>query len=109
MGRPKDSSYRSYRLIYDALSNGPKCFEELWRVTRLHRNTVNARRNHLVSVGLVRKRRSGNKVLNEIIEPLYDESGVLRSEGLKWLKYVWKIDRKERRERRRKLKELLKE
>ena len=109
MGRPKGSSYRSYRLIYDALSNGPKCFEELWRVTRLHRNTVSARLNHLVSEGLVRKRRSGHKVLYEMIEPLRNESGVLRGEGLKWLKYVWKIDRKERRTRRRQLKQLLKE
>lgn len=109
MGRPKDSSCRSYRLIYDALSTGTKSFGELWKLTGLHRNTLSARLSHLVSAGLLSNRKSGRKSLYEIIEPMQNERGILRSEGLRWLNYVWKIDRKEARKQKAILRGLIKE
>lgn len=62
-----DGIYKSYRLIYSALSNGPKYFEELRKITNLHRNTLSSRLKFLVSEGLVRKVRKSNKVYYEIV------------------------------------------
>jgi len=109
MPRPKNASYRSHRLIYEALSSGPKYFEELHNITSLHRNTLATRLKFLISEGLIQKRRDGRRVYYEIIEPLTDENGFLRREGLKWLKHIVKTDRAEERERRRRLKAVLRE
>lgn len=66
MGRPKDASCESYRLIYDALLNGPKCFEEVCRETGLHRNTVGSRLRYLLEKNLLNRYREGHKVIYEI-------------------------------------------
>jgi ribosomal protein S27E/RNase P protein component len=88
MPRPRNASYRSHHLIYEALSSGPKYLEELENTTGLHRNTLTSRLNFLESEGLIRKRRENHRVYNEIIQPLRNEHGTLRIEGLKWMNYL---------------------
>jgi DNA-binding HxlR family transcriptional regulator len=107
MPRPKNASYKSYKLIYEALHNGPKYFKEIEDITGLHRNTLAARLRFLVSEGLIRKRKERNRVYNEIIEPLRDREGKLRIEGLKWFKHLVKTE--EIRHKKRELKALLRD
>jgi predicted transcriptional regulator len=68
--RPRDSSYRSYNLILTVLDEGPRSFEELWKSTKLHRNTVSSRLKHLVSEGLVTKTREKHRVQYALVEPI---------------------------------------
>jgi DNA-binding HxlR family transcriptional regulator len=107
MPRPRDSSYKSYRLINEALSSGPKYFEELVGITNLHRNTLAARLKFLQSKGFVAKERQVNRVYYRIIEPLKDANGHLRIEGLKWLNYL--ISPEDERQRKSQLKAIIRE
>lgn len=68
--RPRDSSYRSYSLILEVLGEGPRSFEELWKLTKLHRNTVSSRLKHLVSEGLLTKTRENHRVQYAVAEPI---------------------------------------
>jgi predicted transcriptional regulator len=90
MVRPRDSSYQSYSLILDALVDGPRSFEELWKLTKLHRNTVSSRLKHLVSKGLVTKTREKHRVQYALVEPM---------DMNKWNELSWQI-MKEMRKRK---------
>jgi hypothetical protein len=83
MVRPRDSSYHSYSLISDVLADGPpRCFEELWRLTRLHRNTLSSRLKYLVSEGLVMKTREKHRVQYALVEPI---------DMMRWTEISWRI------------------
>jgi predicted transcriptional regulator len=98
MPRPKNSSFRSYALILDTLIEGnPKCFEDIVKLTGLHRNTVGSRLKHLVSEDLVMKRRESHKILYSVVYPFAFE---------KWSKLSWRIFKELRK---RKYKKLFKE
>jgi len=109
MPRPRNASYRSHRLIHEALSSGPKYGEELLGITGLNRTTLWKRLKFLVSEGLIRKNTEGEGryVYYENIEPLTDEQGNLRVEGLRWLKHLVKPE--EERQRKRQFKAMIKE
>lgn len=95
MPRPRNSSYKSYNVIYNALMNGPKYFQELKDAAGLHRNTVASRLKFLESQGLVRKERRGNRVYYDIIK------------DQKWQRYL--INKKEIRDFKRNIKQLARE
>ena len=102
MGRPKGSSYKSYQLIYRRLLQVPLCLED-WRSAGLRsRSTVYHRLRHLVSVGLVKRRREGHKILYEMA-PLKNEDGTVTYESLVWAKYLVKMTRKEKRKIKRRV------
>jgi ribosomal protein S27AE len=107
MPRPKNASYGSHRAIHDALIRGPKCFQDLVNATGLHRNTVADRLRFLVSEGLVQKAKMGHKVFYSVIEPMNDERGRVRLEGLRWWMYLVNpaIERQQRRLLRKALSE----
>ena len=107
MPRPRNAAYRSHKLIYEALSSGPKYGEELLGITGLNRTTLWKRLKFLVSEGLIRKNTEGRYVYYEIIEPLTDEQANLRIEGLRWLKYLVKPE--EERQRKRQFKAMIRE
>ncbi|MCJ7631965.1 hypothetical protein MUP77_06170 [Candidatus Bathyarchaeota archaeon] len=82
MVRPKDSSYRSYSVILDVLDERPRSFDEFWKLTKLHRNTVSSRLKHLVSEGLVTKTRQKHRILYAMVEPM---------DATKWSELSWRI------------------
>jgi len=106
-GRPSGSAYRSHRLIYDALISGPKYFQELHQITRLHRNTLANRLTFLVSRGLIQRARKGRRVYYQIVEPFRDEEGRIRDEGRNWSTILLKWGREERRALVKQLKSML--
>lgn len=107
MPRPRNASYRSHRLIHKALSSGPKYGAELLSITRLNRTTLWRRLKFLVSEGLVRKSTVGRYAYYEDAEPLTDEHGRLRTEGLKWLEHT--VSPQEARQRKRQFKAMIRE
>jgi DNA-binding HxlR family transcriptional regulator len=66
MVRSKGSSPKSIKLIYSVLVKEPKCFEDIWKETQLHRNTVGSTLNDLVAKGLLVRFRKGHKVMYEM-------------------------------------------
>jgi DNA-binding HxlR family transcriptional regulator len=95
MPRPKNASYKSYKLISQALSEGRKYFEELRNITNLHRNTLNTRLDFLVSEGLVVKSKEGPRTYYQKVQ------------GYKWIKYCLK--REEVKQLKKQLKKMMKE
>jgi DNA-binding transcriptional ArsR family regulator len=60
MGRPRGSGYRSQVKLLQELRSAPELvFEQLLRLTKLHRNTVASNLRVLRSRGLVRRRKQG--------------------------------------------------
>ena len=89
MPRPKNSSPKSYELIFNALITGPKCYSDIIKITGLHRNTVSSRLKFLVNKGLVRKRRIGNKMIYEFnIKYLDKHHGLMSFEALREWAYL---------------------
>jgi DNA-binding HxlR family transcriptional regulator len=111
MPRPKDSSSRSYKLIYDALSSGERYFEELHYLTKLHRNTLSDRLKYLCSRGMIGRRKEGHRIYYALLEPLTDGRNVLSIRGLKWMDYLETKHQREERERKmyRSIKDIMKE
>jgi len=89
MPRPKNSSPKSYELIFNALITGPKCYSDIIKITGLHRNTVSSRLKFLVNKGLVRKKRVGNKMIYEFnIKYLDKHRGLMSFEALRDWAYL---------------------
>jgi hypothetical protein len=108
MGRLKNSSYKSYQLLYARLLKGQLWLGD-WRSTGLRsRSTVHERLKHLSSLGLVKRRREGHKNLYELV-PLQTEDGIITKEAILWHNVLYPISRKERRQIIRRHKELFKE
>jgi DNA-binding transcriptional ArsR family regulator len=99
MPRPRNASYKSHKLIHNALINGPKYFEELKRIAQLHRNTLATRLKFLISEGLIEKTREGCRIYYRDAQPLRDEHGIFRTDGLKWFNYIAKPEEKRRLKR----------
>ncbi len=68
MPRPRRPSTESIKKIYASLLNGPKCFEDLWKETRLHRNTLGSTLKFLLGRGLLIHHRKGHKKVYEIVK-----------------------------------------
>jgi len=89
MPRPKNSSPKSYELIFNALITGPKCYSDIIKITGLHRNTVASRLKFLVNKGLVRKKRFKNKIIYELnIKYLDKHRGLISFDALKEWAYL---------------------
>jgi len=67
MPRPKNSSPKSYELIFNALIDGPRCYSEIIEETNLHRDTVASRLTFLVEERLIQKHKDGRKMMFDII------------------------------------------
>jgi predicted transcriptional regulator len=68
MPRPKGPSPESVKRIYAVLVDGPKCFEDIWKETNLHRNTVASTLNKLVEKGLLQRYRKVHKKMYEVVK-----------------------------------------
>jgi DNA-binding HxlR family transcriptional regulator len=98
MTRPRDSSYRSYKIIREALSSGSKYFKELEDLTNLHRNTLNHRLNFLISEGLVKRNRIGHRVYYSFEET--PNEGLLKwQSSARWYELTVPLVKRRRQER----------
>lgn len=66
MTRPKGSSYRSNRLIFEALVDGPKSVSQIVGCTKLHPSTVTNRLRDLVHTELLERERNGHYIMHYI-------------------------------------------
>lgn len=88
MPRPKNSSPKSYELIFNALIDGPRCYSEIIENTNLHRNTVSSRLAFLVEENLLVKHRNGRKMMYEIPLCFKEDNAWLD----KWAEYLSRKD-----------------
>lgn len=66
MPRPKGPSPEAVKRIYAVLVKGPKCFEDIWKETGLHRNTVGSTLGYLVQKNMLKRYREGHKKMYEM-------------------------------------------
>lgn len=73
MGRPKGLTPRSVKRIFAVLVGGPKCFDDIWKETGLHRNTVGFTLEGLEKKDMIVRYRIGHERWAEIkkTQPLY--------------------------------------
>jgi len=73
MPRPRDSSTRSYELIWLVLIEGSKTWSELLEKTGLHRDTLSRRLKYLEGKDMIERVRNGRTVIYSIVksEPPY--------------------------------------
>ncbi|MEM5867972.1 MAG: hypothetical protein QXG39_08655 [Candidatus Aenigmatarchaeota archaeon] len=96
LGRPRNSSCKSYQLLYTRFLKGPLWLED-WKSTGLKsRSTVHKRLKYLNSIGLIKKRREGHKILYELV-PLQTDNGIITREGIIWHGLLHPLSRKEKR------------
>ena len=69
MPRPYGPSPESIRRIYDVLLKGPKSFENIWKETKLHRNTVGYTLGVLVKRRFLNRKMEGHRAIYTMEKP----------------------------------------